>query len=307
METSPSPFVSVCIPAYRAERYLLAALESVAAQTFKDWEIIVTEDGSRDRAETIVQEFARSVSQSVRYTRHDVNRGLPETRNTGIAAARGAWIAFLDADDLWKPEHLGGLVARTRESECDLVFAGTLPFDDATGAQLTPVAPTAEDLKNLPTALYTGRTAILPSSVMIRREVFPRIGKIDSRYPALNDSEYWLRLLRAGGRFGFSGQITLLYRKHAAAMSARAVAMLTESAHLCEQYWDWSAIPFHIRRGRTAEMYRCAGRIALESNPAQARALYAGAVRANPLWLPAWLQWAKARARSAAGRGSKTA
>src|SRR5687767_8608489 len=100
------PLISICIPSYKADKYLGAALASVKEQTLTDWEVIVTEDGSKDRAEEIVKEFAATVTQTVVYQRHEVNRGLPATRNTSIAAARGEFIAFLDADDKWVAGHL---------------------------------------------------------------------------------------------------------------------------------------------------------------------------------------------------------
>ncbi len=79
------PALSVCVPAYNADRFLAETLESVRNQTFTDWELVVTEDGSRDGTERIVRDFAATVKQPVRYLRHEKNRGLPATRNTGIA------------------------------------------------------------------------------------------------------------------------------------------------------------------------------------------------------------------------------
>src|SRR5687768_15411869 len=100
------PRVSICIPAFKADRYLEATLESVRAQTFKEWELILVEDGSRDRTEAIVQDFARRVSQPVRFFRHDTNKGLSATRNTGFSHSSAELLALLDADDLWRPDHL---------------------------------------------------------------------------------------------------------------------------------------------------------------------------------------------------------
>ena len=113
-----SPLISICIPAYKADRYLATTLASVGNQTYPNWELIVVEDGSRDRAEEIVTAFSATVSQSVRFLRHEKNRGLPATRNTGIEAALGNWVALLDSDDLWKPEHLDTSTAIRRPTWC---------------------------------------------------------------------------------------------------------------------------------------------------------------------------------------------
>jgi glycosyltransferase involved in cell wall biosynthesis len=277
----PAPTITVCIPAYRAEAYMQAALESVRAQTFTDWEIVVTEDGSKDGVEAIVRAFASSVEQPVVYNRHEKNRGLPATRNTGIAAARGEWIAFLDADDLWQPGHLEHLVAAA--DDADMVFSGTIPFDDVTGEHQTPCVPTADDLANLPLALYAGRLSVLPSSVMIRKDAFARFGLISLEFPIVNDTEYWLRLLRGGGQPAYSGATTCLYRRHAASMSRRAAAILQDSARLCEHYADWSAIPSKFRRSRPANLYRWAGSTLLNDQPAEAMAMLKRSLRLQPL------------------------
>lgn len=279
----PSPTVSICIPAYRAEKYLEETLRSVAAQTFRDWEVIVTEDGSKDRAEEIVREFARTVSQPVIYTRHEKNRGLPATRNTGITTARGDWIAFLDSDDLWLPDHLSRLMGEAREGMCDLVFSGTQWFDDATGDKLHRSEPTAEDLRDLPVALYTGRLSVLPSSVLVRRGCFEDYGPISTEFPHVNDTEYWLRVLRGGGKISYSGAVTCLYRKHPNAMSRRAAELLADSAQLCERYADWVAIPPALRRRRPASLYRWAARTLLTEDPQQAAQILRNAIRIEPL------------------------
>lgn len=296
--TSPTPLVSICIPAYRAEKYLESTLRAIAAQTFTDWEVIVTEDGSRDRTEEIVRSFAASVRQPVLYERHEQNRGLPATRNTGINAARGTWVAFLDADDLWRPEHLQAMVATARQISCEMVFSGTEWFDDVTGQTVLKSVPTREDLAHLPVALFTGRLSILPSSVMIRRQAFERFGPIAGTYPHVNDTEYWLRLLRKGGRIAYSSAITCLYRKHGAAMSQRAGELLVDSARLCEEYADWEEIPRPLRRQRPANLYRWAARTLLRDYPAEARRAILHAVRLQPfsaknlgIWAKAALHW----------------
>lgn len=277
------PLVSICIPAYRAEKYLEATLKSVAAQTFRDWEIVVTEDGSKDRTEEIVRAFASTVTQPVVYNRHAVNRGLPSTRNTGIAAARGAWVAFLDSDDLWRPEHLQSLLAATREAPCDLVFSGTEWFEDGSDKVLSISTPSEENLKDLPVALYTGKLSILPSSVLVRRQCFERYGPISTEFPHVNDTEYWLRILRNGGRISYSGAVTCLYRRHPNAMSRRAAEILSDSASLCERYADWTAIPAALKRQRPASLYRWAARSLLPQDPHGASRILQHAWRLQPL------------------------
>ena len=280
---SRTPLVSICIPAYKAERHLEETLRSVAAQSVTDWELIVTEDGSADSTEEIVRRFGQTVPQDVRYTRHEKNRGLPSTRNTGIQAARGTWVAFLDSDDLWKPHHLEALVGATRATLVDLVFSGTEWFEDGSGKVVNRSVPSAADLGQLPVALFAGRLSILPSSVMIRRTCFDRFGPISTEYPHVNDTEYWLRVLKGGGRVAYSGQETCLYRKHTQSMSNRAAELLADSALLCEKYADWDAIPRELRKRRPADLYRWAGKTLFPDNKVEAAKLVRHALRLEPL------------------------
>ena len=101
------PLVSVVIPLYQTERYIADAMRSVLAQTFEDFELIVVDDGSRDRGPEIAAGFADARVRLV----GQANRGLAGARNTGIRLARGRYIALLDADDCWAPDKLARHVA----------------------------------------------------------------------------------------------------------------------------------------------------------------------------------------------------
>lgn len=96
------PEVSVIIPCYNHGHYLPHAVNSVLAQTFTDWEAIIVDDGSTDNTREVAAQFT---DERVRYV-HQENRGLSGARNTGIRAAQGAYLAFLDADDEWEPRFL---------------------------------------------------------------------------------------------------------------------------------------------------------------------------------------------------------
>src|SRR6266851_7698912 len=89
--------VSVIIPAHNREAYLPAAIDSVLAQTFSDWELVVVDDGSEDGTATVAQAYACKDSR-VRWIRHSQKRGAQAARNSGIHAGSGRWVAFLDSD-----------------------------------------------------------------------------------------------------------------------------------------------------------------------------------------------------------------
>ena len=278
-----TPLVSICIPAFKADRFLPETLASVRAQTFTHWEVIVTEDGTKDKTEELVAAFAKTVSQPVIYNRHEINRGLPHTRNTGIGAARGQWIAFLDADDFWAPDHLETLVETTNKASYDLVFAGSQLFDHESRKTVGVRMPSQKHLNALPFSLFMGSLSVMPSSVLIRRESFDRFGLVSIEFRRVNDTEYWLRVLRQGGTIGFGGKATCIYRQHAGSLTqSSAVGQFVDSARLCELYADWDAIPNHAKRSRPANLYRWAANLIAAQDPHKALELLKQSRRTDP-------------------------
>ncbi|MBR3895392.1 MAG: glycosyltransferase family 2 protein [Clostridia bacterium] len=99
------PFVSIIMPAYNAERTVKESVLSALKQTYSDFELIVIDDGSKDRTPEILRELAQSDAR-IRVLRNDPNVGVSRSRNRGIAEATGEWVAFLDSDDLWREDKL---------------------------------------------------------------------------------------------------------------------------------------------------------------------------------------------------------
>jgi GT2 family glycosyltransferase len=272
----------------------------VRAQTFPDWELIVTEDGSDDGTRGIVEVFAASVPQKVAYTSHRSNRGLPATRNTGISSAAGEWIALLDSDDLWRPDHLAACL-RTAAEGADLVHGGSILFESGTGRRLGIRAPTPAMLADFPVSLYCGRHVIQPSSVLLRRSLWEHVGGFDPHFRYVEDREMWLRCARAGARFAYSGEETCLYRKHGAALTSNAAAMAVASAEVLEKNADWEALPAGLRRRHTARAWRSAGRIVLRRDPASARRFFLKSLR-HGLLAPSTLIYLLAASAFSIGR-----
>jgi glycosyltransferase involved in cell wall biosynthesis len=107
------PHVSVITIFFNAERFIEEAIESVLAQTYANWELLLVDDGSADASSGIARRFATRQPEKVRYLEHDghKNRGMSAARNLGISHSQGKYIAFLDADDVWLPEKLERQVA----------------------------------------------------------------------------------------------------------------------------------------------------------------------------------------------------
>jgi glycosyltransferase involved in cell wall biosynthesis len=287
--------ISICMPAYKADAFLQETLDSIREQIYSNWELIVVEDGSKDRTEQILSEFSKAVSQPVTFIRHEANRGLPATRNTSIASAKGQWIAFLDSDDLWEKSHLSDLVAAAeRYRDALICFSGSQLFEHGTGRYLELRAPSDEDLSDINQALFLSRLIIQPSAVMINRACFDAFGLISELFPICNDLEYWIRVASRGGKFAYSGRVTCLYRKHPSAMSTQSVALIVESAKVCESYIKWEAIPAALRRSHPAELYRNAGRMLLRGDPGKALPYFGNSVRLEPFSPTNYVYWCAA-------------
>jgi glycosyltransferase involved in cell wall biosynthesis len=139
------PRVSVILSFLNAERFFVETLESVIAQTFMSWELLLVDDGSTDESTYIAQGYAEKYPQKVRYFEHDKhqNRGLPVSRNVGIRNAAGEYIATLDADDVWLPNKLERQVAiLDSHPEAALVYGASLYWHSwEGGAQTDSLAP----------------------------------------------------------------------------------------------------------------------------------------------------------------------
>ena len=286
------PEVSICIPAYRAERYLPETLESVRDQSFSDWELIVVEDGSQDGSEEMVRQFARDVPQKVTFQRHSQNRGLPATRNTAIAQASAKLIALLDADDYWEPDHLETIVATLRKSGADLAHSGSVLFDSDSRRILETRAPSPDQVRDFPRSLFVADYIIQPASVILTKELWKRVGGFNESYRYVEDREMWLRCARSGARFHFTEKNTCFYRKHATALSTHGAEMAIASARVFEQHLDWPEIPKDMRVSNASNAWVAAARILQRAEPRRASELLLRAQRIAPsfsrlLWVGA--------------------
>ncbi len=277
-----SPLVSICIPSFKAAGFIDETLASIRTQTFPDWELIVVEDGSDDGTEGIVRAFARSVPQSVLFLRHDVNLGLPATRNTAISHASGEWIALIDSDDLWEPGHLAALFKRADRDDVDLVHSGVVMFDNDTGLVMGHRAPSVAALADFPRSLFVADYIIQPSSTLIRRALCRRVGGFDPGFRYVEDREFWLRLVRCGARVAYVDQPSCRYRQHAGAMTRHAAEMAVGVAQVFERNADWEVVPRALRLDRAAGAWLSAGRIVLRENPRGARRHFARGLRHRP-------------------------
>jgi glycosyltransferase involved in cell wall biosynthesis len=217
--------VSVVIPAYRAAPFIAATLDSVLAQTFRDYEIIVVNDGSPDTAE--LEQALAPYRDRILYLRQE-NQGPAGARNTGIRAARGRYIAPLDADDLWEPEHLAAQVAQLEaDPALDVVYADARIFGEVpeAGRTLMEFCPQpAGDISF--EGLVTRRATVHICVLVARRETLLRAGLFDLAFRGTEDFEMWLRIVHGGGRIACQRRVLGRYRRRAGSVSSNAISMV---------------------------------------------------------------------------------
>jgi glycosyltransferase involved in cell wall biosynthesis len=219
-----APLVSVVIPAYRVAQYIAAALDSVLAQTFKSYEIIVVNDGSPDTEE--LEQALEPYRGRIAYLRQE-NQGLSGARNTGIRAARGKYIAPLDADDLWDPEHLAAqLAVLEADPSIDMVYADARIFGDVpeAGRTVMELCPSAGEVTF--ERLVTRQCTVHVCVTVCRRETLLRAGLFDPALRRVEDADMWLRISRQGGRIAYQRRVLGHYRRSAGSLSSDRVSMI---------------------------------------------------------------------------------
>jgi len=182
-----APLVSVIIPTYNRADLVAEALASVKAQTYRDFEIVVVDDGGTDGTCEVL-----SAWREIRVLRHPGRRGVSAARNTGINAARGQWLAFLDSDDLWLPDKLARQMFWL-EGQPELLICQT----DETWVRRGVRVNKPLSHRKMAGRIFLpslARCMISPSAVILNRRLFEDHGGFDETLPAAEDYDLWLRL-----------------------------------------------------------------------------------------------------------------
>ncbi|KAA3295386.1 glycosyltransferase family 2 protein [Akkermansia sp. BIOML-A6] len=217
-----TPFFSIVIPAYNVELYLQETLDSVYAQTFDKYEIIVVDDGSTDGTPEML---ARQNDPRLRVIRQQ-NAGVSAARNTGIAAAQGTFIAFLDGDDIWAPWHLEHACHFFEEHPEVHWYASPFLRSDCVKESLAGLEPDpGYDVVDYfsGNAWVCSSTAILAKKAIPGKELFPT----DMAYG--EDVLAWLSFALQSPLIGMGRKADCIYRFHASsAVATRAADINTE-------------------------------------------------------------------------------
>ncbi|MDG4474568.1 glycosyltransferase family 2 protein [Thiovibrio frasassiensis] len=233
---SPSTPVSVIIPTHNRAGFLSRAIDSVLAQTYSNFELIVVDDGSTDATQALLASYGKAL-----VTLRQENRGPAAARNAGIRAARHSLLAFLDSDDQFTRNKLF-LQAAAMEAQPDLLISHTQETWFCNGQHRNQKKRHAKEGGDI-FARSLELCVVGMSTVMVRRELFERIGLLDESFPCCEDYELWLRAsvghsfllveapltVKHGGR---QDQVSMQFRTGMDRFRLRAIEKLLSSSPL---------------------------------------------------------------------------
>lgn len=223
MSVNDTPLVSVVIPAYNVSAFIGQTLDSVFAQRFTSFEVIVVNDGSPDTA--ALESALAPYRDRILYLTQ-ANSGPGAARNAAIRQSRGTYLAFLDGDDLWLPHYLADQVGRAvADPSLAVVYGDVEIIGDP-----TVVGRTASDLNgSVEEATFVGllseRCTFTTSCAVARRDWVERVGLFDPDLRKCEDFDLWVRVAHAGGRFGRTTKVLAKYRRHGRGASSDSIGM----------------------------------------------------------------------------------
>lgn len=207
--SADAPKVSVIIPAYNIAPYIAETLDSVIAQTFKNYEIIVVNDGSKDTAdlETALAPFFDQIIYG-----KQANAGASVARNSAISLARGELLAFLDGDDVWFPRFLESQVNYLESNNLEMVYCDAKIFGEELFEGRSFMKDSPSDGKVTATSLINATCNVITSGTVLKKDLLEKFGTFDIEIPRAQDFDLWFRLSKSGARIGYQREVLLKYR-----------------------------------------------------------------------------------------------
>lgn len=259
---STTPFFSIVIPAYNAAHHIVDALTSVIDQTSNDYEIIVVNDGSPDTPQ-LEKELEPYANDIIYITRE--NGGPAAARNSGILAARGEYIAFLDSDDQWMPDHLAEMMrVLERDPTLDLVYGDTVNFGDlAKEGATTMGANPSEGLATFE-SLVLCKCTVVSSTVVARRQALIDAGLFDESFIQGEDFDLWARLAYRGGRIDYRKVIHARRRIHQSNLTGDTIGSFSGQVKALRKLMAELDLPEALKKEMQKEVEKCDAAMALE-------------------------------------------
>jgi glycosyltransferase involved in cell wall biosynthesis len=268
MDQAPStdrdePLVSAVIIFLNEEKFLSEAIDSVFTQTYRNWELLLVDDGSIDASTEVARRYAEQHPDKIYYLEHEEhrNRGMSASRNLGIRRANGEYIAFLDADDVWLSHKLERQVTLLRtHPEAAMIYGSPLLWhgwtgrsEDAQRDRLQPITVETDTLIRPPRlfSLFLTRKAITPcpSDVLICRQILDDIGRFEESFKGLFEDQVFFSKVALEVPVFVSGECWSKHRKH----PDSATAMWKRTGEL--DFLNWIQEYLHLKQVK-APMFR---------------------------------------------------
>lgn len=228
-----NPFFSVIIPVFNAELTIVECVQSVLAQTFVDFEIIIINDGSNDETKTLLEDFCKVFSKIKIF--HQDNQGVSSARNVGLTLSAGEYIAFLDADDFWYPNKLNEYYVSIKKQQPDVLYSNyTLVHRKSRGERLV------QSPLQLNRALLLQKNWIGMSTAVVRRSALR-----GARFKPLGheDYDFWLQV------FSVPPRGVKAIRVSDEPLSLYYVGRQSVSSNkLRSALWHWKVLCLHERK-----------------------------------------------------------
>ena len=241
------PQVSVIIPAYKVAPFIEETLNSVLSQTFKDYEIIVINDGSPDTPD--LEKALGCYLDKINYVKQG-NKGAGAARNAGLRLARGRYVAFLDGDDAWNPEYLEEQLKLIHsDGGYDLVYANALLVGDSPWAGKTFMDRDPSTGPATFEALVGERCLVITSGVLARREPVIEVGLFDESLRNSQDFDLWVRLAkRAHARINYQRNVLLRHRAHAGSLASDGIKSVEGELKVLHKVSEWPDLTLTERK-----------------------------------------------------------
>lgn len=226
------PRVSIVIPAYNAADHICETLDSIKAQKFREYEIIVVNDGSPDSDK--LERAIKTRLDDIIYVKQR-NAGAAVARNTGIEHARGEIIAFLDADDLWNPEYLTSQFVFMQRHNYDMVYCDAALFGHRSAYRKTFMETAPSEGEADFDSILNLRCNVITSGTLARKLAIQRAGMFENGRVKAEDFHLWLRMAKTGSKIGYQKKALLRYRVHIDSLSGDAIDRIERAVDVFER------------------------------------------------------------------------
>lgn len=215
-----APRISVITPAYNISEFVVETLESVFAQTFQDFEIVLINDGSPDteKFEKVLEPFLDRIV----YLKVE-NIGAGAARNIAIENARGEFLAFLDGDDIWFPEFLASQIEFLEKKSLDMVYCDAEFFGDLASEGKTYMETTASNGEVTFESVLDLQCNVITSGTVARKKKVVEAGMFEWEKVRAHDFHLWLRMLKNGAKISYQRKVLLKYRVHLESLSGNSL------------------------------------------------------------------------------------